>query len=459
MKKIAYILFLLILSVSCGKQKIVISSLPDLSQKEPDRPDWLKNRPSGNYDYIGIGAASKIRNPDDYTHVAKNNALSDLSSEISVTVRSNSFLYVLDRNYKFDEEFTQGIQTFSDQNLEGFQFMDSWETEFEYWVFYKLDKALYKENFESRRKESINLSYDLFQKGKEQKDLGDIGGALQMFTKGLATLKEFWGESNSVSAEDGEIFLENEILFELQSMMNDISILPSDDKVILSLYNDYKSNFELNISHKNKPLKNAKATFAFKGERSTVEHDFISNENGKAYVEVRNVRKDDRSNALEVGLDLEYWLDNASQIEKEILKIVRPKQLSIPIILEKPTFFIKSTEINLGIEMGTALISNVIKNGLTQKEFKLTNNLNEADLILQLNASTEKAGTSYSFYVAHCDMEMKVLNNQGNVVYQNALHDVKGLNMDFEQAGIKALSNVAEKVKRNMLKDMINSVL
>ena len=449
----------MVISVSCGKQKIVISSLPDLSQKEPDRPEWLKNRPSGNYDYIGVGAASKIRNPDDYTHVAKNNALSDLSSEISVTVRSNSFLYVLDRNYKFDEEFTQGIQTFSDQNLEGFQFIDSWETEFEYWVIYKLGKALYKENFEQRRKESIDLSYDLFKKGKEQKEIGDIGGALQMFTKGLAALKEFWGESNIVVTKEGEKFLENEILFELQAMMNDISIIPSDNEVVLSLYNGYKNNFELDISHRNKPLKNAKATFTFKGERSKVTHDFISNENGKAYVQVSDVRKDDRSNKLEVGLDLEYWLDNASQIEKEILKIVRPKQLSIPILLEKPTFYITSSESNLGSELESALISNVIKNGLTQKEFKLTNNLNEADLILQLNANTVEAGISYSFHVAHCDMELKVINNQGNVVYQNALHDVKGLNMDFEGAGIKALSNVAEKVKKTMLKEMINSIL
>ena len=449
----------MVISVSCGKQKIVIKSLPDLSQKEPDRPEWIKNRPSGNYDYVGIGAASKIRSPDNYTHVAKNNALSDLSSEISVTVRSNSFLYVLDRNYKFDEEFTQGIQTFSDQNLEGFQFIDSWETEFEYWVFYKLDKALYKEHFEQRRKESIDLSYDLFKKGKVQKETGDIGGALQMFTKGLAALKEFWGESNTVMTDEGEKFLENEILFELQAMMNDISIIPSDDEVVLSLYNGYKNNFELAISHRNKPLKNAKATFTFQGERSKVNHDFISNENGKAYVEVSNVGKDERSNNLEVSLDLEYWLDNASQIEKEILKIVRPKQLSIPILLEKPTFYINSSESNLGSELESAVISNVIKNGLTQKDFKLTNNLNDADLILQLNASTVEAGTSYTFHVAHCDMELKVINNQGNVVYQNALHDVKGLNMDFEGAGIKALLNVAEKVKKTMLKEMINSVL
>lgn len=452
-------MFLIATTLSCGKQKILITDLPDLSQNEPDRPYWIRSRPAGEVEYIGIGASSKIRNPDNYTQVAKNNALSDLSSEISITVRSNSFLYILDRSYKFDEEFTQGIQTFSDQNLEGFQFIDSWETEFEYWVFYKLNKVLYKDNFERKRKESINISYDLFKKGQSQREARDISGALQMFTRALAGLKEYWGESNTVQTENGEIFLENEILFTLQEMMNDISIRPSDEKVLLSLQNNYKSNFRLNISHKNKPLKNAKATFTFNGERGEVKHTFISDESGKAYVEVKNIRTDEESNNLEVELDLEYWLDNASIIEKEILKIVKPKKISIPINLEKPTFFITSKESNLDSELDAAIITNVIKNGLTQKKFKITNDIADTDLILQLYANTERAGISYSFNVAHCDMELKVIDQQGNVIYQNALHDVKGLNLDFEGAGIKALNNVAEKVKKTMLKELINSIL
>ncbi len=459
MKKIAYILILIATTISCGKQKVIIPSVPELIDKSDDRPEWIRNRPFGNSEYIGIGAASKVRNPDEYMKVAKNNALSDLSSEIKITVKSNSFLYVLDRNYKFDEEFTQGIQTFTDQNLEGFEFVDSYETEFEYWVFYRLDKNLYKENFERRRKESIELSYDLFLKGQNQRSARNVSGAMQLFIKALGGLKEYWGESNKVNTVEGEIFLENEILFNLQDMMNDIALIPSNDFVKLNMDNQYSNNFAVSVMKNGSPLKNAKLDFCYPSESGFSQPNFITNEDGIAVVAISDYEKNVKKSNLEVEMNLEYWLNNATDIEKEISRIVRPKKLSIPIVLEKPRFYFEVQEKNLGDNLTSPIVSNAIKNALTQKDFSLTKNRNESDLIVQLNASTEKAGTSYSFYVAHCNMEIKVMDKEGNVVYQNAFHDIKGLNVNYEAAGIKALTNVAAKAKKTMIKELINSIL
>ena len=105
------------------------------------------------------------------------------------------------------------------------------------------------------------------------------------------------------------------------------------------------------------------------------------------------------------------------------------------------------------------VISNVIKNGLTKRDFRLTTDLAQTDLIFQLDAYTVEAGTSFSFHVAQCNMEVRVIDNSGNIIFQKSYHDVKGLNVDFESAGIKALSNVAEKVEKYMLKELIQSVL
>ena len=459
MKRLCYILLVLMLATGCGKQQVILDSVPEIVDKSDDRPDWIKNRPYGSFDYIGIGASSKVRNPDEYMKVAKNNALSDLSSEISITVKSNSFLYVLDRKYKFDEEFTQGIQTFSDQNLEGFEFVDSYETEFEYWVYYRLNKALYKENFEKRRKESIDLSYDLFQKGQSQRNIGDLAGALGLYTRALGGLREYWGESNTVATEDGEIFLENEILFNLQEMMSEINIKPSSEIVTLNMDNAYTNNFAVSVLYKGSPLKNAKINFSYPSEHGMKKLYFVSNENGIAVAEIKDFEKTTKKKHLSIEMDLDYWMDNATEIEKEISKIVRPKELSIPIQLIKPSFYFNVKEDNLGNELSSPIISNVLKNGLTQRDFKISNSKSESDLIVELQANTEKAGTSFSFHVAHCNMEIKVIDKNGNIIYQNAYHDIKGLNVDFEAAGIKALGNVAEKVKKSMLKELINSVL
>ena len=454
-----YILLAFILLLGCGAQKNVVSNLPDIKDDEPLRPDWIRNRPVSSMDYLGIGAASKVRNPSDYMQVAKSNAMSDLSSEIQVEVKSNSFLYVLERDYKFDEEFTQGIQTTSNQKLEDFEFVDSWESDHEYWVFYRLDRARYKENFERKRSEAIAISHDLFKKAQIQKELANIKSALQFYTRALSGLKDYWGESNTVASAEGEIYLENEILFNLQQMLNDIQIKPKTEDILLSLDNNFNKRLELKCTHKGVPLNDVKLDYMYKGERERVRSFVKSDEQGRAFIDIKNVDRDKTSQSLSVELDLENWLNDNNLIEREILKIAGEKKMSIPIVIEKPTFFITSTEKNMGNELEMQIISNVIKNGLTKKDFRLTTDLADSDLIFQLNAYTVEAGTSFSFHVAQCNMEVRVIDNGGNIIFQKSYHDVKGLNVDYESAGIKALSNVAEQVEKYMLKELIQSVL
>ena len=56
------------------------------------QPTWLQKSNLEQGFYYGVGGASKKENPTDYTSIAKNKALSDLSSEISVPKRSTVFL-------------------------------------------------------------------------------------------------------------------------------------------------------------------------------------------------------------------------------------------------------------------------------------------------------------------------------------------------------------------------------
>ena len=69
-------ILVILLSVSCSwtKKSVKIDA--------PVYPDWIQNRPLSNDYYIGIAKA--LKNKSDYSSIAKQNALMDLSSEISV---------------------------------------------------------------------------------------------------------------------------------------------------------------------------------------------------------------------------------------------------------------------------------------------------------------------------------------------------------------------------------------
>ncbi|MFW6095955.1 MAG: LPP20 family lipoprotein, partial [Bacteroidota bacterium] len=128
------ILGLLITIASC-------SSL-NVSAGNKKKPDWVKSRPVDNNYYIGIGSANTYE--DNYTKVAKNNALTDLISEISVKLSSNSVLRQFEDESGFGEEFEAVTKMHIKDDLEDYEVVDSWEGEDKYWVFYRLSKEKYK---------------------------------------------------------------------------------------------------------------------------------------------------------------------------------------------------------------------------------------------------------------------------------------------------------------------------
>ena len=97
----------LILAFGCGTQ----NQLTETQVEVKNAPEWVNTRPlSGQY-YVGVAAASKVREPLEYANVAKKNALNDLASEISVEIKGESLLNTLEVNRNFHEEFISTIST------------------------------------------------------------------------------------------------------------------------------------------------------------------------------------------------------------------------------------------------------------------------------------------------------------------------------------------------------------
>ena len=98
-----------------------------------EKPEWLKNRPVRSKFYIGIGMAQKNNSAQDYHQVAKENALQDLSSEINVNISSNITVKLTENADRIQEELRSQIQTSTKASLEGYEMVDSWENDQEYW--------------------------------------------------------------------------------------------------------------------------------------------------------------------------------------------------------------------------------------------------------------------------------------------------------------------------------------
>jgi len=128
------------------------------------KPAWVQSRPTSGMFYTGIGVSQKNVNTD-FQRTARESALSDLASEIKVNVSSNSLLYTLEREYKFEQEFRETVQVTSDLNLEEFEMVDTWEDTDSYWVYYRLNKQSYADRQREKKNAAESLALDFYAKG------------------------------------------------------------------------------------------------------------------------------------------------------------------------------------------------------------------------------------------------------------------------------------------------------
>ena len=185
MKRIYLFVFTVFL-VGCSGVKEVV--LPEVVY-----PNWISSRPISSLSYIGIAKAPK--RSSDYQAIAKQNALADLSSEISVTLSSASIFHQIDKGETYREEYQALIQVESQKQLEGYTLVDSWESESEYWMYYQLFKADWDRITAERKQKAIAQCYRFYKLALSNLEEGNVVASVTHAIKALDAVKIYLNES------------------------------------------------------------------------------------------------------------------------------------------------------------------------------------------------------------------------------------------------------------------------
>ena len=104
MNKLYFVLILFL--VSCSSSKKVV--------EEELIPGWVKQKPIVSGYYVGVGGVKKIGTSTEYAAKAREEALVDLTGDISSQVSATSVLHSIEQDYKVSETFTQRIEITTD---------------------------------------------------------------------------------------------------------------------------------------------------------------------------------------------------------------------------------------------------------------------------------------------------------------------------------------------------------
>lgn len=431
---------------------------------EAARPDWVKQRPSSGSYYIGVGLSSKGR--PDFQETAKKNALNDLASEISVTVEGNSLLYTLDRKYQFDESFTSTIRTTTNELIEGFELVDSWENGTEYWTYYRLSKAEHARLKAERKAQAIGTALDLHQRARASIGSGDLKGAMDQDLRALIAMKAYWGENDVVDLDGRQVPLVNEVFGHLQSLMTGVRLTLLPERCELGYGNHYKREMLITATHQaqghGKDLAQLPLRMEYPGINGKVVELKNTDAEGRARTTVQKPAIEGAAQELVVSVDMEALVSKEMDqaLVNVLVKSLTAPEARAPIDLRMPRLFMKSVETNLGQPVTDSGLGVVFREELTRRGFRMADRESEADLVLTLNASTRQGGEASGFFTTFLDLSYAFRDRKnGEVLHEGAKQGVKGVQLDYARAGLDAYKKAAQDIRKDQLQPIVNALL
>lgn len=448
--------FLLLTACSGGK-KVVETPMP-----VEQRPNWVGARPVSDGYYVGIGMANKNR--PDVLETAKKNALNDLASEISVRVEGNSLLYTLDRKTQFDESFTGTIKTSSNEQLEGFELVESWENNNEYWTFYRLSKAEHARIKAEKKAGAVRNALDMHARSKQSIASGDLRTAFDQEMRALLAMKDYWGENDAVELDGRQVQLVNELYAELQKLTSNVRITVLPERCDLNYTNGFKREMLINAAYANggglRDLGQLPLFINYPGTGGKVTELKNTDTEGRARSTVQRV--DPAAKQLEVLVKLHLdelisrELDRA--LAAKLVASLTVPEVHVPIDMRMPRVRMRAKETNFGQPVNDAGVANVVREELTSKGFRFVDQDGDADLILDLNAHTRQGGESNGFFTAYVDVTYSFRDRKSQeVVFEGGKQGVKGVQLTYEKAGLESFKKAIPDIRKELVPGIMNA--
>lgn len=452
---------MVLICASCNAQKKSKKKAKD----EPvnTKPAWLSSKPPEDIYYIGIGHSVKD-GTNNYVQSAKKSALEDLISEIKVNISSSSVLTSIDVNKEFTEKYEQIINTTVADELQEYEQVDSWEDERNYWLYYRLSKARYKEIKDQQKRDAVSLALDFFTKAKQSERAGKTVESLGFYFQGFHAIEKYLGEPIRIDFEGKEILLTNEIIASIQSQLDNIKITNTPNAFDINrrvAQTGQPITSKVTYKDSGKPVIDLPLRATFEKGSGDVFPTYRTDAGGNAKILLSKITARDLEQSMAVKVDpLAFAGQNASDIFTLIAQRMTVPTANVVMKVARPLVYVTSTEKSLGVDKSTRQVTNKIKNYLATAGFEFTDNKNLSELWVDVNSDSEKGSASGSIYITYVTAVIKVATTKDNKeIYATTLDRIKGYSLDYERSSQEAYNKSIESLEKEKLPELLNAIL
>lgn len=438
---------------------------PKIQPPDPDslKPAWLKTAPYQEGYYTGIGHSVKD-GKNNYIQSAKKSALDDLVSQIKVNVSSTSVLSQLEVDRKLTEQYEQIIQTTTADEIEEFELVDAWEDPANYWVYYRLSIARYRQIKEEQKRNATMLATDYYEKGLAAEKSGERLQAIAFYFQGFRSIEKYLGEVIRVTIDNKEILLTNELYASIQHLLDRINVQVSPAEISLNRRVNQSAQTVL-----------AKATYkdirqivaglplraGFEKGAGDIFPNYKTDESGQAKILMTKISSKDIEQTVGVSVDIDALSGTSSSpIYTLVARTLHVPRAQVVLKVQRPIVFLTSEERSFGQAKSNDQISNRLRNLLANNGFEFTENKGSADLWFDVKADAEKGSVSGSIFITYLTSVITVAAvKEGKEIYATTLDRVKGYGLDYDKSSVDAYNKAIETLEKERMNELLNVVL
>lgn len=435
---------------------------PKVQQPVDNRPPWLKGETTMRGYYTGIGRAVKD-GTDNYIQVARKSALEDLISQIKVTVSSTSILSTVEENRKdFRERYEQIIQTTAADEIEEFEEVGSYEDARNYWVFYRLSMARYREIKEAQKRNAVTLSLDFVRKARVAEASHDYLQALGFYLQALRSIEKYLGEALPVSLDGQEVLLANEIYASVQRLLNSIQLRIAPPELVINRRVSLQDQaLVVNATYADgKPAAGVPLMASFAKGAGDVLPEFRTDERGNARLLLTAITSREREQSITVKVNTEALAGNRSEIVSMVIATLNVPAATLLLHVQRPVVYLVADEKSLGVSRTDTPISSRLKNLLATNGFEFTPDRQKADLVLDIQAHSEQGSVSGSIYITYLSGTIRVMSApDGKEIYTGTLDRIRGFGLDYNRSSQDAYTKAIEMIEKERFPELLNTIL
>jgi len=455
MRKAIYLIIPFFLIFGCTSTKKTNSNY--LSEA----PEWVRQSPNSPAYYHGVGSATKANTRMDFHEKARENALSDLAGNISVKITSTSVLNQYEINNQYSEYFKDNIKLSSEEYLEGYELVDSWENEEQYWIYYRLSKQKYEEVKTQRKDAAISKSRGSFEQAAEFKQSGNLKESIRFNIRALEDIKDFLGEEILVDIDGTEQAYGSSLVSELTKTIQEIRIVYPEESLAVKRGKTPETNpLTVKVVDGNERMLsgiNINSFISWNPGRKIISE---SDSKGEARIEVDKADTRKTEEFIESFVDMDGLTRESTgdPVIRKLLQSMSTPDFVLPVHIVSPSFFIELRESNLGKPLEKSLLSQDIVVLLLKDGFPIDSRPDIADLILTITAITKTNSQRNGMFSTTMKVNILITDNFGQVVYEETIDDLSGLSDSFEAAGLDAYEALSNRYKINIYPDIYNKL-